>query len=102
MKNLAFYIQGDSMSPTLLDRDMIICSEVQSYDRIEENELYAIVTTSGAVLVKRLQQIRRNGNSQIVQLHLVADNEPITTACRIPMSCVRSLLKVEQTLSASA
>ena len=102
MKNLAFYIQGNSMSPTLFDRDMVICSEVQSYDVIEENELYAIITTSGAVLVKRLRQVRRNGNSQIVQLNLVADNEPASAACRIPMSCVRSLLKVEQTLSASA
>lgn len=90
------------MSPTLFDRDMVICSEVQSYDVIEENELYAIITTSGAVLVKRLRQVRRNGNSQIVQLNLVADNEPASPACRIPMSCVRSLLKVEQTLSASA
>ncbi len=102
MKNLAFYIQGNSMSPTLFDRDMVICSEVQSYDVIEENELYAIVTTSGAVLVKRVRQVRRNGNSQIVQLNLVADNEPASAAFRIPMSCVRSLLKVEQTLSASA
>lgn len=90
------------MSPTLFDHDMVICSEVQSYDNIKENELYAVVTTSGAVLVKRLHRIRRNGNSQIVQLNLIADNEPASATCRIPISCVRSLLKVEQTLPASA
>lgn len=102
MKNLAFYIQGNSMSPTLFDSDMVICSEVHSYDAIEEDELYAIVTITGAVLVKRLRQVRRNGNSQIVQLNLGADNEPAAADCRIPISSVRSLLKVERTLSASA
>lgn len=90
------------MSPTLYDSDMIICSEVLSYDSIEENELYAVVTTSGAVLVKRLRQIGRNGNSQIVQLNLSADNEPAAAACRIPITSVRSLLRIERTLSASA
>jgi phage repressor protein C with HTH and peptisase S24 domain len=102
MSNLAFYIQGNSMSPTLYDSDMVICSEVPSLETIEENELYAIVTTTGAVIIKRLRQIRRNGNSQIVQLNLLADNEPVEAACRIPISKVRSLLKIEQHLSASA
>lgn len=100
MNNLAFYIQGNSMAPTISNGDMVICRELEPFENIEENELYAVITVSGAVIVKRVENVRRNGNSQIIQLKLVSDNEE--TALEIPTCNIKTLLKVEKRLPATA
>ncbi|BDS14800.1 S24 family peptidase [Aureispira anguillae] len=102
MNNLAFYIQGNSMAPTISNGDMVICRELEPFESIEENELYAIITTSGIVMVKRIQKVRRNGNSQIIQLKLADDNQPEKSAFKIPTCNIRTLLKVEEKLTATA
>lgn len=100
MNNLAFYIQGNSMAPTISNGDMVICRELEPFENIEENELYAVITISGAVIIKRVQNVRRNRNSQIIQLKLVSDNEE--TPLKIPTCNIKTLLKVEERLPATA
>lgn len=90
------------MAPTISNGDMVICRLLEPFENIEENELYAIITTSGAVMIKRVQKVRRNSNSQIVQLNVVNDNQKEKEALKIPTCNIRTLLKVEEKLSATA
>jgi phage repressor protein C with HTH and peptisase S24 domain len=101
MKNLAFYIQGNSMAPTMSNGDMVVCRILSSLETIEENELYAIITVSGAVLIKRIQKIR-DRNSKVIQLKLISDNEKEHHPFKIPVHNIRTLLKVEQNLAKTA
>jgi phage repressor protein C with HTH and peptisase S24 domain len=102
MNNLAFYIQGNSMAPTIANGDMVICRELEPFENIEENELYAVITTTGAVMIKRVQKVKWNRNSQIRQLNLASDNEIEEPTFQISGYNIRTLLKVEQRLPATA
>jgi len=102
MNNLAFYIQGNSMAPTIANGDMVICRELEPFENIEENELYAVITTTGIVMIKRVQKVKWNGNSQIKQLNLASDNTTEEAAFQISGYNIRTLLKVEQKLPATA
>jgi phage repressor protein C with HTH and peptisase S24 domain len=102
MNNLAFYIQGNSMAPTIANGDMVICRELEPFENIEENELYAVITTTGVVMIKRVQKVKWTGNSQIRQLNLASDNETEEPAFQISGHNIRTLLKVEQKLPATA
>jgi len=101
MENLAFYIQGNSMTPTMSNGDMVVCRTLTPLEVIEENELYAIITVSGAVLIKRIQKIR-DRNSKIIQLKLISDNEEEHNPFKISIHNIRTLLKVEQNLAKTA
>jgi len=97
-EHIAFYIKGESMTPTIADGDMVICRSLDSHERIVENEIYAVVTTSGNVMIKRIQKIF-NKHRQIEGLKLISDNylehDPFTLAIHE----VRKLLKVERKLT---
>lgn len=101
METIAFYIQGNSMFPTISNGDMVICSQLEQFETVEENELYAIITHTGMVLVKRVQIIK-NRNNKVVQLKLISDNKSQYTPIKIPTQNIRSLLKVEQKVTATA
>ena len=97
MKKTAFYIKGDSMSPTILNGDLVICRKIESYAFVEENELYVLITTSGTVFVKRIQKIR-DRNSKVIQLKLISDNFRNHKPFKISTNDIQSLLKVEKKL----
>ena len=101
MKNIAFYIQGDSMAPTISNGDMVLCSTINSLETIEENDLYAIITSSGKTLIKRVQIIR-DRNSKIIQLKLISDNRQQHRSFKIPIQNIKYLLKVEKKYAATA
>ena len=102
MKNIAFYIQDNSMAPTMSNGDMVVCkTSATSLETIEENELYAVITTTGAVMIKRVQKIR-DRNSKIIQLKLISDNNLEHHPFKIPIYNIHTLLKVEQNLAETA
>jgi phage repressor protein C with HTH and peptisase S24 domain len=101
MNNIAFYIQGDSMTPTISNGDMVLCCTVDSIQKIEENDLYAIITRTGKTLIKRVQIIR-NRNSKIIQLKLISDNRKQYRSIKIPIHNIKYLLKVEKKYAATA
>lgn len=97
-EHIAFYIKGASMSPTIADGDMVICRSIDTNERIVENEIYAIVTSTGNVMVKRVQKIL-DKNRQLKGIKCISDNylehDPFTLAIHE----VRKLLKVERKLT---
>jgi phage repressor protein C with HTH and peptisase S24 domain len=97
-EHIAFYIKGASMSPTIADGDMVICRAIDTNERIVDNEIYAIVTSSGNVMVKRVQKIL-NKTRQVKGIKCISDNylehDPFTLAIHE----VRKLLKVERKLT---
>lgn len=97
-EHIAFYIKGNSMSPTIADGDMVICRSLETNDRIIENEIYAIVTKSGNVMVKRIQNIL-NKNRQVVAFKLISDNYLEHDPFSVPVNDVRKLLKVVRKLT---
>jgi phage repressor protein C with HTH and peptisase S24 domain len=68
---LAFHIEGNSMEPVLNYGDLVICKEIEHISDIRENEIYAI-KTNGAVWVKYIQPIYKNG--VIRELKLISAN----------------------------
>lgn len=68
---LAFHIEGNSMEPVLNYGDLVICKEIEHITDIRENEIYAI-KNSGAVWVKYIQPIYRNG--VVRELKLISAN----------------------------
>lgn len=97
-EHIAFYIKGDSMTPTIADGDMVICRALDTHERIIENEVYAIVTNAGNVMVKRIQKILGKTH-QLKGIKCISDNylehDPFTLA----LHEVRKLLKVERKLT---
>lgn len=104
MKSIIFHIKDNSMAPTIFSGDSIICKELEALDTfetLEENELYTIITTSGSILVKRIQKVR-NQHNRIVQLKLISDNKLAQMPFKISISNIYTLLRVEQKLTAIA
>jgi hypothetical protein len=95
---VAFYISGNSMSPTIADGDMVICNELESSDRIADNEVYAIVTDN-AVLVKRIQKIYTKAK-RLIKLKLISDNYLEHDPIILNLHQVRKIMKVERKLAA--
>lgn len=94
---VAFYISGNSMSPTIADSDMVICRELQSSDSIADNHIYAIVTDN-AVLVKRIQKIYSK-TKRLIKLKLISDNYLEHDPIILNLQQVRKILKVERKLA---
>ena len=97
-EHIAFYIKGNSMSPTIEDGDMIICRAVETCEPVNENQIYAIVLNNGTVLIKRIQKII-NKQKQMLKLKLISDNYLEHDPFEIPVNDVRKLLKVEKKLT---
>lgn len=97
-KYIAFYIQGNSMTPTIDDGDMIICKALEIGEIINENKIYAIVLNSGTVLIKRIQQIPAVGFAER-KLKLISDNYLEHDPFEVPTSEIRKILRVERKLT---
>lgn len=97
-EHIAFYIKGESMTPTIADGDMVICRSLESHERIIENEIYAIVTSSGNVMVKRIQKIL-NKHRQVQGIKCISDNYLEHDPFTLSINEVRKLLKVERKLT---
>lgn len=93
---VAFYISGNSMSPTIAAGDMVICRPIESFEYIQDNEVYALVLQN-AVHVKRVQKIYEK--SKLKQLKLISDNHLEHDPFYIDLPDLRKLLKVERRLS---
>ncbi len=63
----AFQVRGDSMAPTLLPRDLIVCSYVQDLRHLRNDYVYVIVSPSEGLVVKRItNRITQRRNPHIV------------------------------------
>ncbi|RMG83380.1 MAG: S24 family peptidase [Bacteroidetes bacterium] len=68
---VAFPINGDSMEPVIMDGDLVICRQIENFEDIKDNEIYA-VKNNGSLWVKYVQKIRHGG--RITHLKLISAN----------------------------
>ncbi len=94
---VAFYINGDSMKPTIEASDMVICSPVSLADEIDEDEIYAVVSNT-CVWVKRVQKCY-DRHGRWTHLRLISDNSDEFDPFIIENSEVRSLLRVTRRIT---
>lgn len=97
---LAFPVSGDSMLPTITSGDLVICEALErpidgSLPIIRDNEVYVIV--SDVVVVKRVQQIKTNG--QVTQLRLISDNAGVYQPYLIDLEEIKQVLRVKRRLT---
>lgn len=71
-EHVAFTVSGNSMSPTILNGDLVICKEINDVKGIRDNEIYA-VAASGSVMIKRVQKVY-NRAGELTHLKLISDN----------------------------
>lgn len=92
----SFDIAGDSMDPTLVEGDKVICSYLEpNYwaGSIKDGHVYVVVTTAD-ILVKRLRNnIGRHGN-----LELISDN-PYYNSYHVPFGDIKEIWYVRNKLS---
>lgn len=95
---IAFEINGDSMTPTITNGDLVVCEPIERGTPLRDNHVYVIVTD--VVVAKRIQQIRE-GN-QIVELRLISDNDDVYKPYTISLEEIRQILKVKCRLTSYA
>lgn len=94
---VAFNINGDSMAPTILSGDMVICKPLERQSEMLNNEIYAIVT-SHSVWVKRVEKCFDQHHNW-THLKLISDNYVEFDPFIIEVSEVTKLLKVTKRLT---
>ncbi len=95
---IAIEIEGDSMMPTLTNSDIVICEPIERNTPIYDNQVYVIL--SDVVVVKRIQQIKENG--QTVSLRLISDNSDVFKPYSLDTHEVQQILKVKCRLTRHA
>lgn len=94
---VAFYINGNSMMPTIASGDMVICMPIEDNSQVRDNEVYAVVANN-SVWVKRVQKcFDRFG--KWTHLKLVSDNYQEFDPFLLEVSAIRKLLKVKRRLT---
>ncbi|MEM1327706.1 MAG: LexA family transcriptional regulator [Bacteroidota bacterium] len=86
---LAVEISGDSMMPTLINGDIVVCEKVERGEPIRDNQVYIVVTD--VVVAKRVQQVKSGSTSQ---LRLISDNSSVYPPYEIDLEDVRQLMRV--------
>ena len=94
---VAFNINGDSMAPTILTGDMVICTPLESYHEMADQEIYAVVSNH-SVWVKRVQRCY-DRHHNCTHLKLISDNYAEFDPFLIEINEVRKLLKVTKRLT---
>lgn len=95
---IAFEINGDSMTPTITNGDVVVCEPVERGTPLRDNHVYVIVTD--VVVAKRIQQIREG--QDIVELRLISDNDDVYKPYNIGIEEIRQILKVKCRLTSYA
>ena len=94
---VAFNIQGNSMAPTIMTGDMVICAPLEDKNEMIDHEVYAVVT-SNSVFVKRvIRYFDRLKNW--THLKLISDNNTEFDPFILEIAEVRKLLKVKRKLT---
>jgi len=95
---MAFEINGDSMTPTITNGDIVVCEAIERGQPLRDNNVYVIVTD--VVVAKRIQQVRE-GNS-VARLNLISDNDAVYKPYPVELEEVRQILKVKCRLTSYA
>lgn len=95
---IAFEINGDSMTPTITNGDLVVCEPIERGTPLRDNHVYVIVTD--VVVAKRIQQIRED--NQLIELRLISDNDDVYKPYTINLEDIRQILKVKCRLTSYA
>lgn len=95
---IGFEINGDSMSPTITNGDVIVCQEVERGEPLRDNHVYVIVTD--VVVAKRIQQVREG--HEMVKIRLISDNGDVYKPYEVELEDIRQILKVKCRLTSYA
>ncbi|MFM2394994.1 MAG: hypothetical protein RLZZ546_2977 [Bacteroidota bacterium] len=91
-----FEVEGDSMYPTFVQGDNVICSSIPSTyfaQALKDNQVYIIVTTHSLLLKRIVNKIKENGT---IELH--SDN-PSYEIKAIPLNEIKEIWRVEGFIS---
>jgi len=94
---VAFNIKGNSMSPTILTGDMVICAPLETTEEMIDNEIYAVVTSHSVYVKRVIRQFDRLNNWS--HLKLISDNSIEHDPFILEIAEVRKLLKVKRKLT---
>ena len=94
---VAFNINGNSMSPTISNGDMVICMPLEDNKEVRDNEVYAVVANN-SVWVKRVQRLY-DRHGRWTHLKLISDNYEEFDPFLLEIKEIRKLLKVKRRLT---
>ncbi len=94
---VAFNIKGNSMAPTIMTGDMVICAPLEDKNEMIDNEIYAIVTSNSVYVKRVIRYFDRLKNW--THLRLISDNNVEFDPFILEIAEVRKLLKVKRKLT---
>ncbi|MEO1517572.1 MAG: S24 family peptidase [Bacteroidota bacterium] len=94
---VAFNINGESMSPTILAGDMVICTPLKDRNEMVDDDIYAVVSNQ-SVWVKRVRRCF-DKYGRWTHLKLISDNHLEYDPFIIELNEVRKLLRVKRRLT---
>ncbi len=94
---VAFNIKGNSMAPTIMTGDMVICAPLEEKSEMVDNEIYAVVTSNSVYVKRVIRYFDRLKNW--THLKLISDNHEEFDPFILEISEVRKLLKVKRKLT---
>jgi len=92
-QHYAFNVSGDSMAPTLMNGDIVICQKLVGAEEIKPGAVYVLFDKTDGVVVKRLQLEGQ-------QVKVVSDN-PKYPAYSITARSVTQLYRVKRVITAN-
>jgi SOS-response transcriptional repressor LexA len=92
-QHYAFNVSGDSMAPTLMNGDIVICQKLAGAEEIKPGAVYVLFDKTDGVVVKRLQLEGQ-------QVKVVSDN-PKYPAYSITARSVTQLYRVKRVITAN-
>lgn len=94
---VAFNIKGNSMAPTIMTGDMVICAPLEEKNEMIDNEIYAVVTSNSVYVKRVIRYFDRLKNW--THLKLISDNNAEFDPFILEIAEVRKLLKVKRKLT---
>lgn len=92
-QHFAFNVSGDSMSPTLLHGDMVICQKLTGPDEIKPGAVYVLFDKTEGVIVKRLLIEEK-------QVKVISDNTKYP-AYYVPAKSITQIYRVKRVITAN-
>jgi phage repressor protein C with HTH and peptisase S24 domain len=92
-QHFAFNVSGDSMAPTLLHGDMVICQKLAGPDEIKPGAVYVLFDKTDGVIVKRLQVEEKH-------VRVVSDNLKYP-AYTVPARSITQVYRVKRVITAN-
>ncbi len=94
---MAFYIASDSMAPTLVCGDMVMCTAIENLNELSDNQICAVIIGNNA-FVRRIRRVL-DFYGNVTHLQLFTENSNQFAFSTYDIKNISKILKVSNRMS---